>query len=336
MKLRRCLMALLLLLTFESVIPAFAQQGRRGKSPTGVRHSFEHDGIQRAYRIHLPSAYDGKTPSPLLFCFHGGGGNAEVASVMGFTPVSEKEGFIVVYPEGLNKHWNDGRNSKKFAAQDAKTDDVAFVRALLVALQKKYKIDAQRIYTTGASNGGFFSQRLALEASDIFAAAAIMIASLPKPFEKDFQPRQPISILYMNGSADPFVPYKGGAITPEFFPIQRKLNPNKDYQRGECSSTSKSIELWCNYNGVEKNPVSKVLPDKDTGDDCTVEVSIWSGGKKGTSVVLYRIKGGGHTIPGGSSYLPERIIGKVCQDFDGIDAVWKFLKKQRLSAKADK
>ncbi|MFK5920560.1 MAG: PHB depolymerase family esterase [Verrucomicrobiota bacterium] len=299
-----------------------------------MRHSFEHDGIQRAYRIHLPSSYDGNKPLPLLFCFHGGGGNAEVASVMGFTPVSEKEGFIVVYPEGLNKHWNDGRNSKKFAAQDAKTDDVAFVSALLVSLQKKYKIDAQRIYTTGASNGGFFSQRLALEASDIFAAAAIMIATLPKPFEANFRPLQPISILYMNGTADPFVPYKGGPITPEFFPIQRKLNPNKDYQRGECSSTSKSIELWCAYNGVNKKPVVEALADKDPDDACTVEVSTWSGGQAGTSVVLYRIKGGGHTIPGGSSYLPERIIGKVCKDFDGIGAVWEFLEKQRRAVKA--
>lgn len=307
-----------------AVCLGFAQEGR--KKGTGIRHSFQHQGKERAYRIHVPSSYNGKTPVPLLFCFHGGGGNAEVASMMGFTPLAQKEGFIVVYPEGLNKHWNDGRQSAKFSAQDAEVDDLAFVRALLDSLKKQYRIDGNRIFTTGASNGGFFSQRLAIEASDTFAAAAILIATLPKPFEKNFHPVQPISILYMNGTDDPFVPYDGGSVTPELFPLQRKLNPTKDYQHGECSSTVKSVELWRAYNGITTDPVVKKLPDTDPDDGCTVITSTWSGGKKGTSVVLYQVKGGGHTIPGGSAYLPERIIGKVCKDFDGIGTIWEFLK----------
>jgi len=313
-----------------AVCLGFAQKGR--KKGTGERHSFQHQGKERAYRIHVPASYNGKTPVPLLFCFHGGGGNAEVGSVMGFTPLSQKEGFIVVYPEGLNKHWNDGRHSAKFLEQDAEVDDVAFVRALLGSLKKQYRIDDNQIFTTGASNGGFFSQRLAIEASDTFTAAAIMIATLPKPFEKNFHPVQPISILYMNGTDDPFVPYNGGPITPEFFPLQRKLKPEKDYQRGKCSSTDKSVELWRTYNGITTAPVVKKLPDNDPDDGCKVETFTWTGGKKGTSVVLYQVKGGGHTIPGGASYLPERIIGKVCKDFDGVSTIWEFLKNHSRSA----
>ena len=94
---------------------------------------------------------------------------------MGWTPIAEEENFIVVYPEGLNKHWNDGRNARKFAEQDAKTNDVAFVVALLDHLKKEFpKIDPKRVFTTGASNGGFISHRIAIEASDRFAAAGIV------------------------------------------------------------------------------------------------------------------------------------------------------------------
>ncbi len=322
-KQKRLFAITILMLFMITICLSFAQRGRN--KGTGERHAFQHQGKERAYRIYVPSSYNRKTPVPLLFCFHGGGGNAEVSSAMGFTPLARKEGFIVVYPEGLNKHWNDGRNSAKFAEQDAEVDDVAFVLALLDSLKKEYRIDSDKIFITGASNGGFFSQRLAIEASDTFAAAGIMIATLPKPFEDNFHPVQPISILYMNGTHDPFVPYNGGPVTPEFFPIQRKLNPGKDYQRGQGSSTDKSIELWCAYNGTKSDPLVNTLTDKDPDDGCTVETFIWSGGKKGTSVALYQVKGGGHTIPGGSLYLPERIIGKICNDFDGLSTIWEFL-----------
>ena len=324
---------ILMLLTI-TICLSFAQRGR--KKGTGVRHSFQHLGKERAYRIHVPSSYDGTTPVPLLFCFHGGGGNAEIGYVMGFTPLSNKEGFIVVYPEGLNKHWNDGRDSPKFTEQDAETDDVAFVLALFNSLKKEYRIDSDKIYTTGASNGGFFSQRLAIEASDTFAAAGILIATLPKPFESNFHPVQPISILYINGTNDPIVPYNGGPITPEFFPGLRKLSPDKDYQRGKCSSTDKSIELWCAYNRTKADPVVQSLPDKDPDDGCSVKTFTWSGGKRGTSVVLYQVKGGGHTIPSGVTYLPERIIGKICNDFDGVSTIWEFLISHSRSASVTK
>ena len=297
---------------------------------TGERKSITHDGRERAYRIHVPkSAQSSKKRVTLVFCFHGGGGNAEQASKMGWTRIADREGFIVVYPEGLNRHWNDGRESRKFAEQDAKIDDVAFVLKLLDHIEKEYRIDPSRIYVTGASNGGFFSQRMAIEGSDRFAAAGILIATMPKPFvtgKKKFSPAEPISILMMNGTEDPFVPYQGGPITPNFTP-RLAVRPGRRNDRGECSSTGKAVELWLAHNGLSQTkPVIETLPDKDPGDGCRVEKSTWSGGKNGTSVVLYRVEGGGHTWPGGSQYLPERIIGKTCRDFDGLPAIWEFFK----------
>jgi len=301
------------------------------KRATGERKSFSFGGKERAYRIYIPeSVKKSSSPVPLVFCFHGGGGNAEIASKMGWTPIAEEEKFIVVYPEGLNRHWNDGRNSKKFEEQDAKTDDVGFVVALLDQLEKEMpRIDPKRVFITGASNGGFFSHRVAIEASDRFAAAGIFIAPMPKPFatgEKPFRPGHPISIMIVNGTADPFVPYKGGPITPNFTP-QRKRSSDVNFGRGQCSSTDKAIALWLKHNQLDgQKPKVELLPDKDPNDGCTVEKFIWSGDKDGASVILYKVKGGGHTVPGGSQYLPQRIIGKTCQDFDGLRAAWEFFK----------
>lgn len=304
-----------------------AQRGSRRALATGERVAFEHAGRERHFRIHVPKKYDGKSPVPLVFCFHGGGGNAEVASRMGFSPIADEEEFIVVYPEGLNKHWNDGRKSRKFAEQDAEVDDVAFVLALLEKIRNQFRIDSNRVYATGASNGGFFSHRLAIEASDKFAAAAIMIATLPKPFEENFKPKRPIPILFMNGTEDPFVPYDGGPITPNFTP--RLVDSKKrDFGRGECTSTDTAIKLWLANNGLGKTPPTvSQLPDKAPRDGCQVERRVWSGGREGREVVLYRIEGGGHTIPGGVQYLPERIVGPTCRDFDGLRTIWKFFER---------
>ena len=298
--------------------------------PTGERKTILVDGVERAYRIHVPATIESaKSPAALVFCLHGGGGNAELASVMGWTPRAEKEGFLVVYPEALNKHWNDGRESKKFAEQDAKTDDVAFLVALLDHLESKFSIDPKRIFTTGPSNGGFMSQRLAIEVSDRFAAAGVIIAGIPMPYlsgKKPFDPTEPISILMMNGTDDPLVPYEGGPITADFTPRIKKPEPVEN-ERGATSSTDEAVALWRKHNGLEEAPVeTENIPDKDKSDGCTVEKSSWSGGKNGTSVVLYKVIGGGHTWPGGAQYLPERIIGKTCRDFDGLDAIWDFFK----------
>ena len=325
----RCLCISIILLSVIASIGSAEKTVRaaRRRAATGQRKSFTHAERSRSYRIHFPRSYDGKTTVPLLFVFHGGGGTAEVASKMGFTPIADAEGFIVVYPEGLNKHWNDGRHSTKFAEQDARVDDVAFILALLKKLQKEFRIDRKRIYATGASNGGFFSHRLAIDASDSFAAVAVMIATLGKPVAEKFHPARPMPILFMNGTADPFVPYNGGPITPNFLPrlVDSKTH---DFGRGRCISTGAAVRLWLARDGLANTaPKVTLLPNKAPLDGCRVERRVWSGGKSGTEVVLYRVTGGGHTIPGGVQYLPRRIIGRTCRDFDGLQEIWRFFKR---------
>ncbi|UCE26200.1 MAG: phospholipase, partial [Candidatus Coatesbacteria bacterium] len=68
------------------------------------------DGVEREYYVHVPEGYDGPEPVPLVLALHGGGGKAEkMDKLTGFNDVADREGFIVVYPQGEDKHWNDGR-----------------------------------------------------------------------------------------------------------------------------------------------------------------------------------------------------------------------------------
>ena len=295
---------------------------------TGERHAFEHDGRERAYRIYVPSSYAKATPVPAVFCFHGGGGDAEKGSIMGLTPIAEAEGFIAVYPEGMNRHWNDGRNSAKFAEQDSEVDDVAFVLALLDHLEKEYSLDPKRLFVTGPSNGGFFTQRMALEASDRFAAAATIIATMPDTFSDPAKtkPKAKIPVLFMNGTEDPFVPYEGGPITPEFFPGLNRLRKPREHGRGSCSSTDEAVKFWITHNELSEKGVSETLENRDPSDGCSTVRTTWSGDESGLSVVLYRIEGGGHTLPGGQQYLPERVIGRTCRDIEAWETIWEFFK----------
>ena len=91
----------------------------------------------------------------LVLAFHGrlGTGTGQ-ARVSGMDTTSNRHGFIVVYPNGVKRSWNDGLSTP---AQQAGVDDVAFVRALIAQLQARYTIDPRRIYVTGLSNGAMFT-----------------------------------------------------------------------------------------------------------------------------------------------------------------------------------
>ncbi|MFC1825153.1 alpha/beta hydrolase family esterase [Thermodesulfobacteriota bacterium] len=289
-----------------------------------MKKTIEHDGRSREYYMHVPSSYHGMGV-PLVLVFHGGGGTAErFARYTGFNEISEENGFIVVYPQGINSHWNDGRKSEKFRQQNLEVDDVAFIMELIKRLKKEYFIDDKRIFATGMSNGGFICQRLAIEKSHHFAAVASVTAQVSEPLVATFKPREKISVLIMNGTDDPLVPYGGGEIVLNFPFLAKSQRQSK---RGRVISTDKTIQLWIEHNRISSPPVIEQLPDVDKNDGSTVERSEWSDRREHVSVVLYKIIGGGHTYPGGFQYLPKRLIGTTCRDMDASEVIWKFFSK---------
>jgi len=274
-------------------------------------HSLTHDGLKRSFYLHIPPSYDGTKPTPLVIALHGGGGTAEKMYKLtnnGFNTLADQQGFIVLYPQGLDNHWNDGRK----IPNQTSVDDVGFLSALIDHLAATYNIDRQRVYATGISNGGFMSFRLACELSDKVSAIAPVTAALSVDLAATCSPTQPVSILLINGSEDPLVPWEGGEIR-----IGRQ-------QRGEIWSTADTIEFWVRQNHCETPPDISQEPDRDPNDGTQVRQEHYLQCQRGTTVILYAIEGGGHTWPGGWQYLPEALIGKTSREINATEVIWHF------------
>ncbi|MFO7716564.1 hypothetical protein, partial [Desulfosarcina sp.] len=53
-------------------------------------------GFKRAYRVHIPSGYDGSTPLPLVVVIHGAFDTATgMEKFSGFSQIADRENFIV-------------------------------------------------------------------------------------------------------------------------------------------------------------------------------------------------------------------------------------------------
>jgi polyhydroxybutyrate depolymerase len=224
----------------------------------------------------------------------------------GFSELADREGFLVAYPEGLNHRWNDGRQFEG-ASQ---TDDVAFIRTMLDRIEAEQKVNSKAVYVTGMSNGGFMASRLGDECADRFAAIAPVCGGIGP---QQAPAARPISVLIMQGTADPLVPYAGGAVGAFL------------QSRGEVRPTDEAVAYWKKDDGCRGPGDHQRLPDVDPADGCQVERVHWSG-RHGTAVDFYRIKGGGHTWPGGLQYLPVRSIGRVCRDIDATQVIWEFFR----------
>jgi polyhydroxybutyrate depolymerase len=169
-------------------------------------------GVERSFILHVPPSYDGSTRVPLVFDFHGLGGNANnQLNRTGWDDIADEEGFIAVYPQGLpraqdgNPAWNGGG-----CCTNGVGDDVGFVRAMISRLQNEACIDARRVFASGCSNGGAMSFRLACEAADVIAAVA------PVDFDcvvgggcGNCSPSRPITEVQFRGTNDTAVPYGG-------------------------------------------------------------------------------------------------------------------------------
>ena len=230
-----------------------------------------------------------------------------------FDDLADREGFIAAYPDSIGGNWNDGR-------EISTTDDVAFVRATIEDIERDHAIDPRRIYATGISNGGFFSNKLACELGDKIAAIASVAATMPEKLLAKCKPSRPMSVLYMHGTNDPLVPIEGG-----------KVGLRRGRSRGQCVSLTDAARFWRTEDqiGAAGGPDAEDLPDR-VDDGTHVRRETWSGGRDGTEVVVYTIEGGGHAWPGAAQYLPKFIVGVASQNLDATRTIWDFLRAHSL------
>jgi len=173
------------------------------------------DGTTRNYTLHVPAAYSGGAMVPLVLDFHPMGlGLAWEQANSGYRDLSEQQGFLVVWPRGLEDNWNVGP-----CCTTSKTvDDYAFARTLVHRLSIEACVDPRRVYAVGFSMGGAMAQYLGCNEAEVFAAVASSSMDLFTDATIACQPSRAVAQIAFRGTADTVVPYAGGTSSPPGHP----------------------------------------------------------------------------------------------------------------------
>jgi polyhydroxybutyrate depolymerase len=280
------------------------------------RGTLEHGGRTRSWIAYVPAK---PAPHPqLIVALHASlGTGQQLREVFGydFDLLADQEGFIVVYPQGYDGHWNEAKRQGSYAAKRENIDDVGFLQALVDRFVKDHDVDRSRVYVTGVSNGGSMTLRLALQTPGFARAYAAVVSSVPVPENMAAPPsNQPVSILLMNGTDDPYNPWRGGDV------VLYGVYGN----RGPVLSTPASIDYFRNLAGLAGEPQVTQFPDREPDDGSTVERSLWSAPGKPV-VALYAVNGGGHAAPHPGT-RGHRLLGHTNRDIHAANEIWDFFK----------
>lgn len=284
-------------------------------SPGDHGFALESGGVARHYDVHVPPSYDGQKRMPVVFYFHPLLTDKDYLQGVGTRELADAEGFIAVYPEGINTSWNAGTccGPSNGAGGETAIDDVGFVRALVGAVNHDACIDRQRIYATGFSNGGFLSHRLACEADDLFAAVA-PVSSVNGIAAEACHPGRAVPVLAMNGTADKLVPYGGGvpdASDPVLAGIVGKVVNGSGF-----APVDQSFHEWAQRDGCTDAPAVSFTQG---GATCLTH----SACEDGVEVTQCTLTGAGHCWYG----EPMCILGVNSMEMSATSATWAFLKR---------
>lgn len=245
------------------------------------------NGVTRQYLLFIPTTYSAGKPMPLLVALHGGMGNAyQFMHETGFNSIAEKEGFIVVYPDGLGllpdsyHMWNSGTIEP---ALKKGYQDVAFIEALIAHLESGYSINSSRIYIMGHSNGAMMAYRMAGEDSGAFAAVASVAGTVggkPTPDSPLYtipDPGSAVSVIEFHGLQDQNVRYNGGFPTSGFGVGERwDLSVNS------------TIHFWITGDKT------RAIPLYDNSTNRLVSIQKYVSGTNDTQVTLVTYEEGDH------------------------------------------
>jgi polyhydroxybutyrate depolymerase len=275
------------------------------RAQTTVTGTLVSGGLTREYQVYVPAGYSAAQPVPLLFNLHGYTSNGPFQEYYGdFRPIADTANFIIVHPNGTRDASNE-RFWNTWVPPGNGVDDVAFLAALLTKLQSEYAIDANRVYSTGFSNGGFMSYELACQLGSRIAAVASVAGSVLPSRLQACRPQHPMPVLQIHGTADYIVPYNSTWYT----------------------AVPALMQYWATYNGCAPAAASTYLPDRDPADGSTVQHYVSSGGTAGSVVELYEINGGGHSWPG----APINNNAVTNRDINASQVIWRFLRRFRLN-----
>jgi polyhydroxybutyrate depolymerase len=238
----------------------------------------------RPYRLIVPrSAPPG--PRPVLFALHAYATAPEVlVDAYSLVLLSAAHGFVLVVPEGRrdalgNPHWNA---SPACCGEGPRTDDLAYLRAVLSDLERHTPVDASRVAAIGVSNGAFMAQRWAAEAGGELGAVVSICGAHAAPSEHG---TRPVSLLHVHGTDDAVVRYGGGEMGGAPYP-----------------SVEQTLAFWRSRARCADTPQ---VERRHTLLLEAVDISTWQGPE--AVVSLWRVGGGDHRLRAVRFYSAELV-----------------------------
>ena len=256
-------------------------------------------GLDRSFLIYIPDLYESQDiPAPLLFSLHGYTSSSIInLGYTGFQELADQHGFLLIYPQGSilsttgATHWNVGGWTT-----GRTTNDVEFIEGIIEWASTNYRVDVNRIYSTGMSNGGSMSYHLACHLGSKVAAIASVTGPMTFDTYRDCIPRGSTPVLHIHGLIDPVVPYLGNSV----------MMPIND-----------GIEYWVETSSCDSQGVETAIIDQD-GDGIGGTYTRYENCTSSTNVDVYLLDNLGHQWPVARS-------GLIRADIDAASIVWEFL-----------
>ena len=241
--------------------------------PETKTYVFKHDGIVRDVQIFDPASETGDS-RPLVVVLHGGLGDDDDTGRLSFAKLNQ------------------------LAADE---------------LVQKRQADPSAVFFVGVSDGAMMAHRFACERTAKLRAFAAVIGAMPYNVARRSSRcgKEPLSVLMINGTEDPIVPWEGGVVQFDEQKLGRVLSPERTFS------------FWMRHDGCEHVEVS-MIPDFVPSDGTRIERRKATGCRSGTKVELFAVQGAGHTWPSGWQYLPKSMVGTISKDIDAAVAAWRF------------
>ena len=285
-------------------------------SGTVSKASMEVASVTRSYRTYLPKGLP--KGAPLVLVMHGSGEGPQAIRVgtgYGFERLADQHGFAVVYPKSFGFDWNDCSSIGDTAVDGVRADDAGFLAALVEKLVGEIGVDPNRVFATGVSNGGSMALRLALEHPKRYRAVAAALANVPAPQNFQCQPvAQTPSVMILNGTEDPLVPFNGGEINLL----------GLFYKGGQVISSTASAQYFADRNAIAGKPQINLT---QTAQGTRVEHAHWQAADGRTEVELVTLHGAGHGLPQPWARRP-RLLGPSPMEPNGPALIWTFFERQ--------